>query len=78
MPKVRIRSPNGIRIRPVPKNIMDPGSGSTTLCSRIAQKVAADSETFSLVKNGRGLYEREVEVDFNADKYNMEDDPTVR
>jgi hypothetical protein len=57
---------------------MDPGSGSRTLHSRIAQKAAADSETFSLVKNGRGLYEKEVEVDFSADKYNMEEDPTVR
>ncbi len=71
---------NGIRIRPVSKKFMDPGIGSesTTLHSRIAQKAAADSETFSLVKNGRGLYEREVEVNFSADKYNMEEDPTVR
>ena len=47
---------------------------SKTLISRCGCAL----ETFSLVKNGRGLFEREVEVDFNPDKYNMEEDPTVR
>jgi hypothetical protein len=36
------------------------------------------SETFSLVRDGRGLYEREVAVDFSTRQYNMEEDPSLR
>jgi hypothetical protein len=36
------------------------------------------SETFSLVRDGRGLYDREVAVDFNTHQYNMEENPSLR